>query len=266
MDTDAQVLLFFGGEDILYDIPYRRLFLRLMQTVWGDWEIRWAYQGVSDIAAYVGYPVEKVLVVEENNVIGETLIEPPPEKEWVDTIGSILFMDEELALFPLYGDVDGYLTKGLSPFLQVDKSVGCSSIHLGEWSSNFLTGGFHIDMLHKKVEYWCAKTMSDTYHRIQEKWPDWLVIWHQSEYERHLEVTAGNLTFQLVDEKKLISDISEFLLRAPGTPVDTLQSVIQRLSESNNTVLVNPVAFCHANHDLPQMLREQILQLALSKF
>src|SRR5437868_3224543 len=34
LDHDARTLLFFGGEDIYYEVPLRRVYLRLMQIVW----------------------------------------------------------------------------------------------------------------------------------------------------------------------------------------------------------------------------------------
>lgn len=41
LDEDRQVLLWFGGEDVLYDIPLRRAFLELMRCQWPGWEVRW---------------------------------------------------------------------------------------------------------------------------------------------------------------------------------------------------------------------------------
>src|SRR4051812_42715096 len=50
MDHDARVLLLYGGEDILYDVPLRRLYLRALARVWDGWEIRWAHEGIADLA------------------------------------------------------------------------------------------------------------------------------------------------------------------------------------------------------------------------
>jgi hypothetical protein len=42
IDTARRTLLLYGGEDILYDVPLRRMYLELLQTVWANWTIRWA--------------------------------------------------------------------------------------------------------------------------------------------------------------------------------------------------------------------------------
>ncbi|MBC8059311.1 MAG: hypothetical protein H7Y18_01445 [Clostridiaceae bacterium] len=57
--------------------------------------MRWAYEGIVDIADYVGYPRNKVLTKnhdDEHNVS----LEPPQEKDWLDTIGSVRFGDNSI--------------------------------------------------------------------------------------------------------------------------------------------------------------------------
>src|SRR5438874_1905161 len=53
VDHDHQTLLWYGGEDILYDIPRRRVLLEMMQSQWPAWMIRWAAGGIAEIGAYV---------------------------------------------------------------------------------------------------------------------------------------------------------------------------------------------------------------------
>ncbi|MCL1916799.1 MAG: hypothetical protein FWG14_00550 [Peptococcaceae bacterium] len=62
IDLDKKVLLWFGGEDICYDIPLRRAFLELMNKTWPRFQIHWAYAGIVDLADYVGYDRNKVIV------------------------------------------------------------------------------------------------------------------------------------------------------------------------------------------------------------
>src|SRR5258708_37243128 len=40
IDLSRRVLLVFGGEDILYDIPLRRLYFALLQEIWIEWDVR----------------------------------------------------------------------------------------------------------------------------------------------------------------------------------------------------------------------------------
>jgi hypothetical protein len=61
LDHDRRALLLFGGEDISYDVPTRRLYLRLLSHAWSGWEVRWAYEGVCDLADCLSVPRERVL-------------------------------------------------------------------------------------------------------------------------------------------------------------------------------------------------------------
>ncbi len=110
LDLERRVLLFYGGEDILYDVPLRNGLLRLMKNNWPGWEIRWAHEGIADLAAYVGYPAEKVLAVREASR-HEASLAPPEEKKWVDLVASVAFSEQELLIFPLEGELEDFLMR-----------------------------------------------------------------------------------------------------------------------------------------------------------
>lgn len=123
VDLDQRNLLLYGGEDILYDIPLRNLFLQLMKVLWQGWTIEWALEGIAAMAAYVGYPVEKVIAVrEQGNVI--CTLAPPEEKSWTDLIASVAFSSTEVLLFPLSGEVESILLTGPSLIDRIDKANG----------------------------------------------------------------------------------------------------------------------------------------------
>lgn len=77
IDVDAKSLLWFGGEDTLYEIPRRRLFLELMERNWPGWVIRWADEGIMSVADCLGLPRDRF--------IGAPAVDPgPPELEYRD--------------------------------------------------------------------------------------------------------------------------------------------------------------------------------------
>jgi len=39
LDLSTKTLLLYGGEDLLYDVPLRRAFLKLLKTSWSGWTI-----------------------------------------------------------------------------------------------------------------------------------------------------------------------------------------------------------------------------------
>src|SRR3974377_1344796 len=46
VDIDKQTLLLFGGEDILYDVPLRRVYLECLARAWNTWTVQWAHEGI----------------------------------------------------------------------------------------------------------------------------------------------------------------------------------------------------------------------------
>ncbi|MEM6528524.1 MAG: hypothetical protein AAF653_09525, partial [Chloroflexota bacterium] len=43
VDTGNNHLLWFGGEDIYFEIPLRHLYMTLLKQVWKGWTIAWAH-------------------------------------------------------------------------------------------------------------------------------------------------------------------------------------------------------------------------------
>ncbi len=112
LDLDEKHLLLFGGEDLLYDVPLRRVYLELLAQVWKGWTVRWAYEGIADLADYVGYPRDRGLTKEAQHST-EVALTPPAEMDWADLVASVRFDDDgPSACFPLMGDVASYLSSG----------------------------------------------------------------------------------------------------------------------------------------------------------
>ncbi|MCZ4149549.1 hypothetical protein BZG21_34615, partial [Escherichia coli] len=84
MDLDRQVLLWYGGEDVNYEIPLRRHLIRMMKPLWPGWSIEWAPAGILDLAEYVGHPTDEL--TERTNKRGEPAALVPESAEgWVRT-------------------------------------------------------------------------------------------------------------------------------------------------------------------------------------
>ncbi|WP_248925062.1 hypothetical protein [Paenibacillus hamazuiensis] len=263
IDLNKKLLLFYGGEDELWSIPYRRIFLNLMQSVWGNWEIRWAYNGILDIASYVGVPEDKVRTNKDDDLCVVNL-EPPEEKSWVDTIGSIKFDDGHILIFPLYGGIEGYLLNGPRLIQNCNKSIGHECINFDEWTSNFPSSGFHVDLNQMQIDIWHATVFADLAEKLKELWPDWKIIDHYDQYEVQLEKTAGCLKFPTVDQKKMLNEIKDALLRSPTNPLDALSSLVGRLQEQGQNVEVSHYAFMHGSYELSKEIREEIIENAFA--
>lgn len=264
VDEEKKVLLFFGGEEELRSIPYRRIFLKLMQKVWGNWEFRWANEGIIDIAEYVGVPKEVVLAgKEDDDLVGKSLA-PPEEKNWLDTIVSIAFDDEETLIFPLQGGIEVFLLHGPELLQSCDRSFGYKEFRVGEWTRDFPVSGFHLDLNDKQIDIWHANTFSNIIQEMNELWPDWKVYQHNDRYEVQIEKTAGRLHFQEIDLYETLNEIISSLLRAPVNPLDTLSSLVKKLQQDGKDVSVSEYALMHSEINVPEKIRENIIQYAIT--
>lgn len=263
VDAENKLLLFFGGEDEMWNIHYRRLFLKLMQKVWGEWELRWADEGIVDIAEYVGVPRETVLSSRRDD-LADASLEPPEDKEWLDTLVSIAFDDGETLIFPHSGGIVGVLLHGPELLRNCNRAFGYKQFRIQDWTREFPSSGVHIDANSKQIDLWHTEPISNLVQLLQPLWPDWKIRNHSDRYEVQIERTAGRLYFPEVDQKELLSSITSSLLREPSNPLDSLASLVETLQKEGKEFSVSEHAYMHENVDVPENSRERIVQYALS--
>jgi hypothetical protein len=184
IDLDCRVLVLFGGDDISWDVPLRRLYLKLLRQVWSGWEIRWAPLGILDLADYVGLP--RKLVMSRAQPDARLLAGLVSPRRPI-TIGSTLLENQEMRLFPLRGDVLEFLCAGPRLVESAREESGYASMPLDEWGSWLPMGGFHIDVHRRRVEYWSARTLSAEPETLAAgKWPGWRLHWLEDNFEAQL--------------------------------------------------------------------------------
>jgi hypothetical protein len=133
VDLDNKILLLFGGEDLIYDILLRHFYLQLIQQVWRGWTVKWAYQGIVDIAGYVGHFYDRVVTNTENTYsLNWNILE---QQEWIDTntVGSFEFNNGEICLFPLSFDLTYYLYAGSQIINSCQKEKG-NNCEVSPWA------------------------------------------------------------------------------------------------------------------------------------
>lgn len=264
LDLEKKKLLFYGGEDLHYDLPLRQLFLKLMRQVWDGWEINWAHEGIVDLASYVGYPKEKVLTG-RNKEANDASLAPPEKKHWVDTVGSVKFSQSELLLFPLSGAVEKYLVNGPEMVKRINKSFGYKSLALAEWTEYFPQAGFHIDVEQKRVEFWHADDIPNISQIMKEIWTDWAVIDYGNDYGTLSKSTCGQLHFQHIDQQQLLENIKGMLLRENSrkNPFDAILPFLQKEADEGKKVEINPHALRFDRTEVPGNTKADILQYAI---
>ena len=184
VDLDRRVLLFFGGEDILWNIPLRRAHLALMKEAWPGWEIGWADEGIVTVGAYAGEPASRFLTHDQHGPGARFCVVP----DYPEDNGTLLTCT--MAKATTARRVCGYeeaLLLGPEQLAVLNDVEGASSL---EWENEMPTGGCHIDFDRTSIAFWWAKTTPAIEERVRAAWPGWQVTWLRDRYEDHVELSG----------------------------------------------------------------------------
>lgn len=264
LDHDRRVLLLFGGEDLRYEVPLRRLYLKYVRAVW---DVRWADEGVCDLADYIGRPRAEVLSRKSRGP-SQSLLRIADPLEWTDVVGSFLLDGGLLRFFPMQGhrlELED-LTAGPN-LIGATMGRGLEEFHMRKWSTSFPTAGFHIDVLRHTVDFWTGWDAPDAPHRVAERWPGWGVTWHRDRFEFQLQRASGALSFAIEPRDVLIDRLRGILLREhTGSGVDLILDFEAAMGKEGIKVTnINPYSLRDAQLVLPVSTRRDILDRAIQE-
>lgn len=263
MDIDQKLLLWYGGEDIMYDIPLKRQLFALMQPLWIGWELRWAKAGIVDMAIYLNYPLEQVRSVEYTAEL-TSLIEPEPKGGFIRTIASIVFPNGDLRIFPLSETFDECLLAGPSFIESISPASGQQELRVAEWSEDFPDQGFHLDTRLRTLDIWYAGDESDIITHVGKCWPDWTVTDLADHYEVQSGLTGNAVIFSPPPKSELISQLRKMLLRnASSSPVESIKLFVDYNENAGRKVEVNPLAKIDHPQEIALAAREAKFEFAL---
>jgi hypothetical protein len=263
IDLDSRNFVLYGGEDVLYDMPLRRVYLELLAKTWAGWMVHWAYEGIAELADYVGYPRDKVLTkpVCESSVFE---LNPPEQRDWTNLVASVCFQDGTIRIFPLAGDLAAYLASGPKLADNVPRSGGLDRLNLDEWTKEFPGGGFHLELSARRLDFWAARDVPGLEECVTRDWSGWVVCWHRDVYEAQLERTEGLLCFPIPDREELLERCRQILLLdRPASPVDIVKRLIEQGRAEGRDVHVNPWALRDDRLELSREKRIAILTSAM---
>jgi hypothetical protein len=263
IDHDARVLLLYGGEDTLHGVPLRRLYLRALARAWDGWEIRWAHEGIADLADYVGHPRADVLTADTHPPIADVHVHARPS--FMRLVVSLVDDRGRLRLYTPLEPIKEILRAGprlLPPFARAEHH---DRLDFSGPETHFPGGGIHIDAVGQTLDFWLASSAEEIAVRTAAAWPGWAVTWHRDRYESQLERCRGQLSFAAPDEDKLRACLRESLLAEEHrTGVDLLLDTMNALAKHGEEVThVNPNATRDAHLTLSPEARREIVDRAL---
>jgi hypothetical protein len=265
IDHDARVLLFYGGEDLLYEIPLRRAYLRALARAWDGWDVRWAYEGIADLADYVGHPRAGVLDPRPRERQSPLRFQDVPG--WVVLAVSLLDDCGRLRFYTTHDDATDLLRAGPGVLAQLATAPHHDRLDLAQFDADFPNNGVHLDPTGRTLDFWLAHPSEEIAPRTAAAWPGWSVTWHRDRYESQLERCRGLLTFPVQDEEKLRARLREsLLLEEKRTGVDVLLNTMEALAKRGEEVTdVNLHATRDAHLTLSAEDRRRILDHAFAR-
>ncbi|AZM49496.1 hypothetical protein DMB38_30260 [Streptomyces sp. WAC 06738] len=264
VDHDARELLFFTWH--LEGYVHRRAVLTVLGRTWPGWRIRWAYDGLEDVAAYVG--ADPGLV---RSARSRADPEPPAtaEPEPADP-------GEESALAVTVADGDGIRAYAVFEE-ELQDLLDRGPVVAGQLPRAALTdrldtipaGGLHVDTVRRRVCAWTLLYFAGTAAAGPRRWPGWEWTFWADRYEEHERAAAGALGFARPGLRPGAALLAQRLERlGERDPVGDFARLTERLAaqEGGGEIRVSPWTVAHTpTTPLPEeraRLREVLAALA----
>lgn len=203
LNVDRKELLWFGGEDVAYDVRLRRIHNKMMKSLWPNWTLTWASEGIAEIVEYVGLERDFVSDKSEADNRFRKLDEYPEDN---DLLLSVI-QNERPMVGQIFGD-EASLEAGPEQLEFLLDSV--SGGHLN-WVGDFPCFGLHLDLDRKKLSYWSGRSVGSSILRIPSSWNGWQVSWLRDNFETHLGMIKDCITIPDRSEYELQKEIIEIL-------------------------------------------------------
>lgn len=221
VDHTRRRLLWFGGDDVLWNVALRRVHLALMGRLWQDWTIEWAHEGIADIADALGISRDVVLTFKGRKPPDPRSVfeRRPDDRSWKRTILSSE-RNGELQLWVTHPDIKEVLSAGLPLLGSLADARGVAALDYAEISEDpeeVPTGGLHVDWDRQELSFWHAHDRPGLESRVRAWFPGWHVVWWRDRFEAQAEAAGGLLLFPAPETDMLLARVRQILLDDPRT-------------------------------------------------
>lgn len=242
IDAERRVLVYFGGEDTLYDLPQRRIHQAMLAHAWPGWDLRWAHEGLCDFADYLGLSRDVVRSRRDRAELRAVHLEAAFYSVLVSWAGR---------LYPVTQTLQDVLQYGPALLPVLKKLRGTTELQ----SAEFPRAGLHIDEEKKLLEFWSASPVPDLPLRVGTLWPGWQATFLKDDCERHL-TRLGGLRLPPIDREAVVADLCGYLGRgASGAPLQSMLAFLEGERAAGKSVEVNPYALREDPFEIDDELR-----------
>lgn len=179
VDRDRRLLAAWNGDS---SHQGRHELLPALRRAWPGYDVRWAYQGESDVAAYLGLPPPAPEPWSEPGWRPYQTLHQPWDEEFflvtVDHAGyaldapgnpaDLLVGPDEAGTLP-----DAWLLENLAGWWRRDQPVPLPST------------GLHLDTATRTATAWSVRDVEGVPDRWAAAWPGWRWVFEQDRYDRH---------------------------------------------------------------------------------
>jgi hypothetical protein len=168
LDTDRRLMLVFtelpwlNSRETAY--AGRRAMLDGWSRTWPGWRIEWAYDGLADLARYVGADTEPLHDLDPPD-------DPPIDP---DDAGYLVTIDGTSWALP------GYAAAPWEHGIRlIDLLASREPITVVD---HVPLGGLHLDVAHRRAQLWTITPLCGARDRWPQMWPGWQLSFHEDRY------------------------------------------------------------------------------------
>ncbi len=260
VDLDSNKLTLFGGEDIKYEIPLRRLYLRLLAKSWDGWEVNWADEGIADLADTAGYPRERVFARKAQTCKWRPLCAPDEESPWIDAIISTRNSSGEPRIYPIQAFTTDRLWEDPLFLESLLKMRSFERFSLPK-EKGLPSTGVHLDLAARLFDIWTASPLPGLVDDLHTAWGGWKIQWHRDQFEFQEDAAQGCVQYPRFTDDELLPRIAAIVLRNlnPEGPVARFDSITAILKKEGHEITgVNKATLWHVDWSASREERQQI--------
>lgn len=234
MDFDRRRLLFFGGENIRFEIDRRHVHLELMRENWPGWTVEWAHGGLGQIVTELGVSTDGIVNAWE---MPERAFSRGRRAEEMD---GILLTTVLGAVQRAQAVEGGPRSLMLGPDAVAPFARGPAVPRL-RWGKHMPVAGIHADFDTRTLSFWWCDPEYAMDARVRPYWPGWSVRWLLDDYAAHLGLTQVEIRLPIPDRARLREDQLAILGRS--SRFNGRNPALDIIGKVEGTVELNPATF-----------------------
>lgn len=258
VDTYEKQLIFWGGDGYEYP-PIRKYFISLLQLNWEGWGIRWAEQGIIDIAQYLKIDLSQVQTdIDYYHWANYRGWLENSKTNRTETVLTIKYHPELILDYRF----DNYLTELLSTGSQMFELLQSSDVTVIPPEEK-VSSGAYLNLFEKEIWVWWGRPTDErVVRKILKHWNGWIVKRHTEGLPFQVELSGRNPDGIRIQPEaaieQILNDITKTDRFDPQKWIDTIASNCIDIEYEN--IWINPDTLKNYQPQITDKEKQKILQ------